>query len=316
MAVASSTKVDLHLRYDRAKNCCEVLFRNEDGALLWAAQISRDIDDMKYGLIPIVAAMAGLAPLTTQAEEFRRDLSETRACLEGKPSCVKRVVRRMHRRFNRLARRCDHDSIFSLFYLRTTEVFKDTLTAIGYDDPASVIREDALFADYYFRAFDAYHTGFGDVPPAWQVAFDAAQQRTVTSAGNSLLGFNAHINRDLPFTLYELYLQGAPVSERDHFLVNDFLAQVDVTDEVIERFDPDYPVDGDSSFVFEWRLIAWLNYQRLIRATNAAEVAAISAEIEAYAEGIAQFILQIASYPPGETSADRDAHCRRNRRWW
>lgn len=247
------------------------------------------------------------------AHEGRREVSETFVCQQGWPRCVDRVVRQMTRRFDHLARRCDHDAIFALTYLRTTEIFRATLRETGYQEPRDVIRQDALFADFYFRAFDAYHRGTGPVPPAWQIAFDAAENRTLTAAGNALLGFNAHINRDLPLTLYELFLNGTPISEEDHFVVNDFLAQVDFTQEIIDRFDPNYPTEGDSAFIFEWRNTAWINYQRLVNAADAAEVEAISAEIEATAASIAQLFVLTTAYPPGEDSTARDDYCRANR---
>jgi len=81
----------------------------------------------------------------------------------------------MEQRYKPLARQCDHDAVFALNYLRTTEVFAQTLDEVDYDDPAAVIREDALFAEYYFRAYDAYHRGKGVVPPVWQITFDACR---------------------------------------------------------------------------------------------------------------------------------------------
>jgi hypothetical protein len=114
------------------------------------------------------------------------DLADKRACQEGRPHCTHFVIQEMERRFRHLAKDCDHNAIFSLLYLRTTEKFRDTLSSIGYSDPASVVRQDALFADFYFSAYDAYHKGEGFVPPAWQIAFAAAGQRRVTAAGNAI----------------------------------------------------------------------------------------------------------------------------------
>jgi hypothetical protein len=77
------------------------------------------------------------------------------ACIVGKPKCVKFVIKEMEHRYKPLAKQCDHDALFALTYLRTTETFLDTLDEVRYNEPA-VIREDALFAEYYFRAYDAY----------------------------------------------------------------------------------------------------------------------------------------------------------------
>jgi Family of unknown function (DUF5995) len=260
------------------------------------------------GFAALLLLMA-IDPALTSAE-----VSDKRACQLGQPHCVHFVIKEMERRFRHLARDCDHDAIFSLLYLRTTEKFQETLDTIGYGDPASVVREDAVFADYYFRAYDAYHEGHGYVPPAWQIAFAAADQRSVSATGNALLGINAHIQRDLPFTLFDLDQQGHPVSYEDHNLVNQFLAQVDVTAEVVERFDPTFDDSSDPAalqqLIVAWRELAFVNYLRLRNAPTAEARATVAAEIEGYAAAVAAGIVQQTAYPPGMDSSSRDAHCR------
>src|ERR1044071_1360554 len=113
---------------------------------------------LMLGLVVVLLVMSG----STRASN---DVSDKRACEAGEAKCVGFVIKEMDRRFRKLAKRCDHDAIFALLYLRTTETFRDTLDEIGYADPSSVIREDAVFADFYFRAFDAFHGGGGSVPP-------------------------------------------------------------------------------------------------------------------------------------------------------
>ena len=247
--------------------------------------------------------------LTVASEE----VADKRACQEGQPHCAHFVIQEMERRFRHLAKDCDHDAIFSLLYLRTTEKFRDTLSSIGYGDPASIVRQDALFADYYFRAYDAHHRGEGFVPPAWQIAFAAAGQRSVTAAGNALLGINAHVQRDLPFTLFDLDQQGFPVSHADHTLVNNFLAQVMVDAEIAGRFDPTFDDNSDPAallqLLFAWRELAFTNYLRLRNAPTAEARAAVAAEIEGIAAAVAAGIVQQTAYPPGADSSSRDAFC-------
>jgi uncharacterized protein DUF5995 len=241
------------------------------------------------------------------------DVADKRACQEGRPHCTHFVIQEMERRFRHLAKDCDHDAIFSLLYLRTTEKFRDTLGSIGYGDPAAVVREDAVFADYYFRAYDAHHRGEGFVPPAWQIAFAAAGQRRVTAAGNALLGINAHVQRDLPFTLFDLDRRGFPVSHSDHTLVNNFLAQVMVDAEIARRFDPTFDDNSDPAaslqLLFAWRELAFTNYLRLRNAPTAEARAAVAAEIEGSAAAVAAGIIQQTAYPPGADSSSRDAFC-------
>ena len=50
----------------------------------------------------------------------------------GRTSCVDAVIREMRRRFDPLAQSCDHDSIFALASLRTTEEYRRTI-----EDPTS-----------------------------------------------------------------------------------------------------------------------------------------------------------------------------------
>jgi hypothetical protein len=261
----------------------------------------------RLAALSIVALSFAVTPASA------KELSEKRTCRIGDPRCVDRVIREMDHRLRRLARRCDHDAIFALLYLRTTETFLDTLETIGYADPASVVREDALFADYYFRAFDAFHGDGGFVPPAWEIAFTAAEERAAQSPGNALLGFNAHIQRDLPFVLYDLHVRGTPVGHDDHTLVNDFLAQVDATAEVVERFDPSFDDAADPDGLFRlivaWRELAFVNFVRLRDAPTPAARAAVAAEIEANAAGAAAAIAQSTAYPPGTGSSARDAFC-------
>jgi len=220
---------------------------------------------------------------------------------------VSQVIREMERRFEPLAESCDHDVIFALVYLRTTEKYRDTAGTLGYEDVASVTREDSLFADYYFRAFDAYHRG-RPVPPAWQIAFDTARARTQSAAGNALLGISAHIQRDLPFVLFELYTEGHPVSHADHTLVDKFLAEVDVAGELARRFDPTYPAGNDVTLVAAWRETAWQNFERLVAASPVERVA-IAAEIEYRAAAAAAGFAAGTAYPPGTDSTERDAYC-------
>ncbi len=255
-------------------------------------------------------------PGTALASEL--NLTSTEACQKGKPECVDLVIEEMDRRYELLAELCDHDALFALTYLRTTETFLETLDEIDYDDPAAVIREDALFAEYYFRAYDAYHSEESDVPPVWQIAFDAAQNRSVAGAGNLFLGFNAHIQRDLPFVLYELYVQGNPISYEDHTRANQFLQQVDVLDELAQKFDPtiddtDLPGEEDDpqqfQLIAQWREAAYLNFERLRDAPTDAERAQVAAEIEGYSAAFAQGLQLAFTYPPGTDSSARDAYC-------
>jgi hypothetical protein len=271
---------------------------------------------MKKLLLGTTVALLLALPKVALANSH--DVSSSEVCKQGQPQCVNLVIEEMERRYLSLAELCDHDALFALNYLVTTQVFQQTLDEIGYENLASIIRLDALFADYYFRAYDAYHLGLGNVTPSWQVAFDAAQNRAVTGSGNLALGINAHIQRDLPFVLYELYLQGKPISYEDHTRINQFLVQVNPLEELARKFDPtidDVDVPGEEDdlqrfqAIVQWRELAFRNYERLRDAGTDEARTQVAAEIEGYSAATATALLQLYSYPPGTDSSARDAYC-------
>ena len=238
-------------------------------------------------------------------------------CKSGKLKCVDAVIREMTRRFDGLADNCDHDSLFALAYLRTTEQYRVATTTPGFfEDPSFVNHEDAVFARYYFDAFDAWHRGdIVNTPPAWRVALQAADQRRVTGNGNVLLGISAHINRDLPFVLWEIGLTKPDGTSRkpDHDAVNGFLNQVSFYPEAHQRFDPsmsEAQAPGTIHSIVAWREEAWRNAERLRAAEHdPVQLAVVKASIEQFALGEANAIKLGTSYGLFESSAARDMHC-------
>ena len=247
-------------------------------------------------------------------------------CVAGRIQCVEKVVRDMTRRFDGLAATCDHDAIFALTYLRTTEEYYRAATTPGFfEDVNFVNHEDVVFAAYYVDAYDAYHRGdMARVPEAWKIAFDAARDRTVSAQGNVYLGMSAHINRDLPYVLEAIGLVKPDGTSRkaDHDKVNTFLNRVadDVFPEIARRFDPtaddgsagDEPSDTAAfQIVPAWREGAWRNAERLAAARTPAERAMVEASIEATAAAAAESLRSGTAYQPlfGQSSAARDAHC-------
>ena len=245
-------------------------------------------------------------------------------CVSGRLRCVDTVIKEMTRRFNRLADSCDHDAVFALAYLRTTEEYRRATTTPGFfQDPPFVNHEDAVFAAIYFTAFEAFRRGWtAGAPPAWAIAFRAAQNREVTGTGNLLLGMNAHVQRDLPFVLAAIGLVKPDGTTRkiDHDRVNKFLNNVPgpLIPEIARRFDPTVddaqtPTFLDDFVNFQilptWREIAWRNAERLVAAQGPLAKMLVIQDIEAYAASQAQLIRAATAYPPGQTSAARDAYC-------
>jgi hypothetical protein len=270
---------------------------------------------------PLLVQWSAVAPsLTTTYDPTSENL-----CTKGHVACVDAVVREMTRRFDGLAAKCGHDAIFSLAYLRTTEEYRRSIEdPTFFSDTNFVNHEDAVFADYYFRAYDAWHKGdVASTPPAWRTAFDAAAKRKVTGTGNMFLGMSAHINRDLPFVLASIGLVAPDGTSRkaDHDKVNVFLNRVGATliPELARRFDPtmdDGSVAGttldDSAtiqMIVEWREQAWRNAERLVMATTASERAAVAKSIDDAAALEATTLVASYAYPPLQSSAARDTYC-------
>ena len=271
---------------------------------------------------PYIEWPALLPGLTT---EFNP--SSENDCTAGRNRCVDAVIREMRRRFDPLAASCDHDNIFALSYLRTTEEYRRTIENPNFfDDTAFVNHEDVVFARAYFDAFDAWHGGRRqDTPPAWAIAFQAAADNAVTAQGNLLLGINAHVQRDLAITLAAIGLVKPDGSSRkpDHNRVNQILNRItdELYAEIARRFDPtiddaDVPGTADDFLIFQviptWRETAWRNAERLAAAPTPAVRAQVLQSIETYAASQAQTIVLTNSYGPLRSSSSRDAYCAAN----
>jgi hypothetical protein len=245
-------------------------------------------------------------------------------CRSGRLRCIDSIINAMDRSFRPLARSCDHDAIFALAYLRTTQEFRRALDEPGFfQDPRFITHEGAVFASIYFDAFESWHSGRKSrTPPAWAIAFDAAEDRALPALGNVLLGMNAHIQRDRPFVLASIGLVMPDGTSRkaDNDSVNKFLNRVpdDLYPEIERRFDPtvddlDLPTWLDNIVTFQiiptWREIAWRNAERLVAAPPGLARDLVAADIEAYAASQAQLIRRLVAYLPGQTSAARDAYC-------
>ena len=251
------------------------------------------------------------------------DANDPNICNSGKPQCVDAVAKEMTKRLAPLATSCSHNALFALLYLDVTNHIGDAVRTDGYFQvPAVISHEDALFASYYFNAFDAWSKGDrANTPMAWQIALDAAQNHQVQGLGDLLLGMNAHINRDLPWVLYRMGLFNSDGSSRkvDHDKVNSVLysAYDQAIAEGARRFDSSLsqysgPTAADSGIqsVIAWREEAWRNAERLASASSDAERALIGQQIEDAANLEAQAIKTAYSYDGvTSTSATRDAYC-------
>jgi hypothetical protein len=222
-------------------------------------------------------------------------------CREPSIRCVSFQIRRMRELRNRLG--CDHKAVFATTYLELTKVlYRKVRANSGYFRwPHFFFREDALFANVYFRTVRRWEQG-REVPPAWRIAFETAEHGEVTAGQDLLLGVNAHVQNDMPFVLAQLGLRDRRGTSRkpDHDQANDALRSgyEPVVAAVRSRYDqslsltnPDFTFAEDLvdlELVRLWREQVWRNAERLVNADGSAERHRVAESIEAYAAGWAQ----------------------------
>lgn len=258
---------------------------------------------------PFIPWSALLPGLTTTYEP-----SSSNLCAAGELACVDAVIQEMTTRADALDATCNHNAMFALTYLRTTEAYRVAVVEPGFfSDPQFINHQDALFAKYYFDAWDQYRAAqLGNVPRAWQLAFKAADQKRVTGMGNLLLGMSAHVNRDLPYVLAAIGLVKPDGTSRkpDHDKVNVFLNRViePLIEEAAARYDPmvdDTQVEGtliDEAVLLQllvgWREQAWRNAEALVSAPTPAARALVEQTIEQTAAIEANLLIVATAYTP------------------
>jgi hypothetical protein len=210
-------------------------------------------------------------------------------------------------------------------YLRVTEAVREDGT--DRDDPgrAYVSHLDAVFAQLYFEAFDAWaERRYESLPAAWRMAFDAAERRRVSGIGNLLLGMNAHISRDLPFAVAAIGSVTKIDEKRSFDGVNVLLGRVaqPLLAEAAERFDPTIAafrlpvleIDQRtvSSLLGRWRDDAFRDARRLLEAETTGNRAAVEASIEDKAAWRAALVVAATSRVSfSDAGKARDRHCER-----
>lgn len=242
-------------------------------------------------------------------------------CTDPSIECVRFQIERMERLQNRLG--CDHRAVFATTYLELTREAEGTLSRdpgfLRY--PRYFFREDALFANFYFKVLQAWNRG-DPVPAAWRIALEAARNPNVNAGQDMLLGINAHVQNDMPFVIAALgvrELDGGSIKP-DHDKFNQILNQAyqGVVDEVERRYDPIVgtvlaqwnPVDdlAGLEMVRVWRELVWRHAELLVKARTDAERTAVARQIEANAALWARILAMPLhlGYAP-----QRDTYCQR-----
>jgi hypothetical protein len=233
--------------------------------------------------------------------------------------CIDGNIRRLRSLQNRLG--CDHRAVFATTYLLLTEQMREEMRRDPhlFADRRWLIIEDTVFANFYFRAVNAYEHG-RPVPPAWKVAFDSARSGDVNAGQDMLMAINAHVQRDMPFVVATVGIRTRSGATRkpDHDVVNGILndAYEPIVDAIGARYDSIVtisnaswdPVDdiGGMEMVKGWREGVWRNAERLLAAKTDAERQQVTDSIETNA--VAWEKLMAAPQVPGYR-AQRDAYC-------
>lgn len=242
-------------------------------------------------------------------------------CRKASPKCIKTEIKRLKALRDRLG--CDHRGVFATTYLELTrQLRRDQRAGLiegHYISPHYLYREDALFANVYFRIFRARNHG-KPIPEAWTIAFDAAADGDYFGAQDMLLGINAHVQNDMPFVLAAQGLRTRSGKSRkpDHDRFNQTLNRAfePVVAAVRKRFDPSLDLTNPPSVPLDdfagiqlvrgWREAVWRNAERLLNANGKAEYNQVANSIEQYAAANAT---TIAALFPAGYGATRDAYC-------
>lgn len=252
---------------------------------------------------------------------------DSTVCLNGDISCVDAVNTNLQAQLGPLLANCDHKLIFTFFLQYMVQTYRNAATTPGYfENTFYTNQEDALLASYYSTQYQAWiNQDLSNVSPAWQIAFHANDDKTVSALGDALLSINAHLNHDAPYMLDQLGLvyPNGDSAKPDYDKSNDWLysAEASAIDEGARRFDPTMnqpavivqPPFNLLSFqlIAGWREQAWYfaTQLKLAEETNDSVLyKTTEAAIDAYTVAQAQIILA-ATRISAQQTASRDAYC-------
>jgi hypothetical protein len=122
---------------------------------------------------------------------------------------------------------------FNRLYLQVTRSVRQAVSGPAFRDARFMSELDVVFANLYFAAMAAGDQDASRAPSAWRPLLRARSHRGIARLQFALAGMNAHINRDLPQGIVQVFeaLGGDPTSDRarrqDFDSVNDLLERVE-----------------------------------------------------------------------------------------
>jgi len=122
---------------------------------------------------------------------------------------------------------------FNRLYLQVTRSVRHAVGGTAFRDARFMTELDVVFANLYFAAVAAGEGDPSRVPSAWRPLLRARTTPRIARLQFALAGMNAHINRDLPLGIVQVFeaLGGDPTTDavrrQDFDSVNDLLERVE-----------------------------------------------------------------------------------------
>ena len=136
----------------------------------------------------------------------------------------------------------DSDGVkwFNRLYLRVTRSVQHAVTGPAFRDAQFMSELDVVFANLYFAAIAAGDLDPSRAPFAWRPLLRARRNCGIARLQFALAGMNAHINRDLPQGIVQVFeaVGGDPTS--DEARRQDF----DSVNELVERVEDEVKKSG------------------------------------------------------------------------
>ena len=139
------------------------------------------------------------------------------------------------------SRLSDSDGLkwFNRLYLRVTQSVRSAVGNTAFRDARFMSQLDIVFANLYFAAISAAEVDPVRAPSAWRPLLDARVSRRNSRLQFALAGMNAHINRDLPQGIVDVFekVGGDPTTDQTR------RADFDSINELLERVEGDVKDD-------------------------------------------------------------------------
>jgi hypothetical protein len=122
---------------------------------------------------------------------------------------------------------------FNRLYLQVTRSVRQAVSGPAFRDARFMTDLDVVFANLYFEAIAAGDVDVSRAPSAWRPLLRARSAGGIARLQFALAGMNAHINRDLPQGIVQVFerLGGNPTTDQarrqDFDSVNDLLERVE-----------------------------------------------------------------------------------------